>query len=38
VQENIFAAASRLNKAIAFLLIEPLHRDGRHCRISELTI
>jgi len=38
VHEDISAAACRLNKAIAFLRVEPLHRAGRHCRISELTI
>jgi hypothetical protein len=38
VHEYISAASSRLNKAIAFLRVEQLHRTGRHCRISELTI
>jgi len=38
VHEYISAAASRLDKAIAFLRVEPFHRAGRHCRISELTI
>jgi uncharacterized heparinase superfamily protein len=38
VHEYISAAACRLNKAVAFLRVEPLHRAGRHCRISELTI
>jgi hypothetical protein len=36
MNENILAAALRLNESVAFLRIEPLHRTERHVLISPL--
>src|SRR5215211_5594714 len=34
VHEHVFLTLVRLNEAVAFLIVEPLHSSGRHCWMS----